>query len=148
MLEFKRSGNWGWLWKYNDWCDNKALTIDWVNDSKSLCPYFWKSLWNLIVPPVVYLVVIIGMGAIFGSMFFEEPKETALPLLVVAGYTFIGTLVGLLYVYFTFCHESVVEYLDKRKSEKQKEEDKEPNLLLEWVKAKKEKVCPMIKWVD
>ena len=140
MLVFKKN----WIYRYNDWCDGNCFTIDNVNDSKSICSYFWKTMWNLIPVNLMYCVLahvpaVCGIWLKQFEFFDGMPGFPALYICLVAGYlsfaVFVLILVGFVVIYSKF------------ESRKQNS-DKDTNLVIEYIKAKKNKVCPMIKWED
>lgn len=157
-MKFKKNGTWGWLYKYNQWCNGNLCTINHVNASQSICPYFWKSMWNLVAVNTIYLV----LGSVMSVLLSLIPVEGLGLFTDWVGengtwiYFFKNILVGLgtlasvffvVWVWLAFLMEPVFKFFRKFKSDKPPVE-KEPNMAIEWVKAKKNKVCPMIEWED
>lgn len=141
MLVFKKN----WLYKYNNWCSGNFATIDNVNDSKSICPYFWKSLWNLLGTNMIYIILahvpsVMGIWITKVDLFNNLSGIGLLYTSLVVGY-----LCMILFFLCIFCCVIVqdnVKKLFKSKGEKSN------NIVIEYIKAKKSKICPMIKWED
>lgn len=150
----------GWIYKYNDWCTGKTFTLDWVNDSKSICPYFWKSLWNIGVPIGWYVLWQLFFGTM-GLQVFEKlgimssESLSTLPwylnwgiflisaLSFTAGFLLINGLVVAIIVGIYLLKEKISSKVSNSMSE-----DEPDNVIIAWVKAKKSKICPMIEWED
>ncbi|CAH9014588.1 conserved hypothetical protein [Vibrio phage 424E50-1] len=158
MLKFKK----GLLYKYNTWCNGNLFTKDYVNKSKSICPYFWGSVWNVLFVNTLYLIIVTVAGLMISllpveglGLFKEWVGEQGTLLYFVKSVfigvttfiTFIGTVVSVVYVWIAFLLPTVSKLVRKYKT-KGESAPKKPNLLVEWVKAKKNKVCPMIEWED
>lgn len=141
MITFKKN----WLYRYNKWCTGNMFTIDYVNDSESVCPYFWKSLWNVVVVNLLYLSIA-HFPAVFGVGIVDNLAEgslSGLPMMyssLGAGYLILicafSGIFGCAYLYTTIA--------DKIGSSK----ESKPSVVVEYLKAKKNKICPMIKWED
>ncbi|UUW39770.1 hypothetical protein VP14_083 [Vibrio phage VPMCC14] len=141
MLVFKKN----WLYKYNEWCSGNFATLDNVNDSKSICPYFWKSLWNLFGTNTIYLLLahvplVAGMW-ISNTEMFSGLKGLAL--------TYTALLVGyILLILFFFVILGFVVLQEKLSNKIKSVGTPSNNVVVEYIKAKKSKICPMIKWED
>lgn len=141
MITFKKN----WLYTYNNWCTGNMFTIDHVNDSKSICPYFWKSLWNVVGVNLMYLGIA-HFPAVFGAKIVDNLSEeslTGLPMLYASlgvGYLIlIGVIFGALGVGYLYA--TITDKIEGNKNSK-------PSVVVEYLKAKKNKVCPVIKWED
>ncbi|CAH9014536.1 conserved hypothetical protein [Vibrio phage 501E54-1] len=158
MLKFKK----GLLYKYNNWCDGNLFTRDYVNNSKSICPYFWGSVWNVLFVNALYLIVFTVLGIVvsllsvegvglFENWLGEKGSWLYFGKRIFIGtatwVSIIGTIAGIVYSYIVFLLPRIINLLQKY-SRADKTTPKKPNLLVEWVKAKKNKVCPMIEWED
>ncbi|ADX87986.1 hypothetical protein [Vibrio phage JSF13] len=140
MLVFKKN----WIYRYNEWCHGNMFTIGNVNDSKSICSYFWKTMWNLVPVNLMYSMIAHtpAVAGLWLKKFEYFDKLTGLPALytfLVAGYLSLAAfgliLVGLAIIQSKF---------ENRKQNS----DKSPNLVIEYIKTKKSKICPMIEWED
>lgn len=145
MLTFKKN----WLWKYNRWCEGKVASKDNVHYSKTICPYFWGSIWNLVGMPSAWLFVFYAVGCI-PSTFVVGLLDLS-PHLKGTGFiglTIIAILGWLIILLFTllFC-VCVVMVQEVNKKRKHKTE-KKPSVIKEYIKAKKNKFCPMIEFED
>lgn len=133
---------------------------------KNLCSYFWlvvflsliypfdraykllrihvylkykvtKFWWNYILAPIS--ISILSFYFLFGDSWMDSfPFSFGLPIAILIS---IGMLelvfLGLYFLVEFLC------FIDKRKKEK---EPKKPNLLFEYLKAKKQKICPLIEY--
>lgn len=115
---------------------------------RSLCPYFWKLVWASIVVAVPTIMLLICL-AVLGHKTMEYSVWTALNTIIsfVVGTVIIactaalsgGLVFGSCWL-FGKAKESVSKGVDKAKGTK-------ANIAVEFVKAKKEKVCPHIDYV-
>lgn len=141
MLVFKKN----WLYKYNKWCSGNFATIDNVNDSKSICPYFWKSLWNLFGTNFIY-ILLAHVPAVCGvwiknlEMFDGVGGFSLLYSSLVVGYI-------CMFIFF-LCIVSCVIIQDNITKLSKSKKEQNNNVVIEYIKAKKSKICPMIKWED
>lgn len=141
MLTFKKN----WIYKYNEWCKGNLFTIDNVNDSKSICPYFWKTLWNLLAVNMLYISVshfpaVAGVWILQLETFENLEGWVAFYSFVVAGYlAIVAFIIGLLLI-------AVIMEICSRI--KERNAGKQSSVFVEYIKAKKSKICPMIKWED
>jgi len=135
----------------------------------NLCPYFWKLMimWIFIIPSAILslpsniyfsfdkrhygqsktnnpwiglvfwgLLFIIQCIIIALSFFFVSYEEDSyFHISGFMGFVFILTIIGILII---FWYETVF----KNKEEK----EKKPNIILEFIKAKYNKLCPRITW--
>ncbi|CAM0062244.1 membrane protein [Vibrio phage K406] len=141
MITFKKN----WLYKYNAWCDGNFATIDDVNGCKSICPYFWCSMWNLFGTFSVYLLLAhlpALAGANLAKYLLGESFTglTALYSSVGLGYVVLAAILGLCVGIGVSVH--YISNITKNRQEKK------PSVVVEYLKAKKSKICPMIKWED
>lgn len=146
MLKFKKN----WLYRYNDWCDDNLWTIDDVTRSKTLCSYFWGSVWNLLVTNVLYVLITCAFGAIMGYSALSEgviPFEGMVGIIlhILSGWgLFLGFILS--FVVAVYVWHFVGNFLGGKF--KKSKEVKKNNIMVEWVKAKKNKICPLIEFED
>jgi len=101
----------------------------------NLCKYFWRVVAGAFLVTVICTIgtsIIVGVGVMFYL-------HTFLMFAVLGG---IAALVGLLYLYWR--HQ---ERAWKRRNV-QGYQEPEPGLLRSYLRAKKEKVCPLVTIVD
>lgn len=143
MLTFKK----GLLYKYNKWCNGNLFTRDYVNESKSICPYFWGSVWNVVFVNTFYLTMLIVLGLLFSVIPVEllglftgwvGDQGTWLYFVksVLVGVSTVLTI-GAIFVPVDMWVAFLCKFERKLKS---------ADTVVEWVKATKNKVCPMIQW--
>lgn len=125
--------------------------------SRSLCMYFWQVLGMLIYKAGILLI---GLPIIL-SIF------VVIPLTSLVGWVVTGNVVrgdtGLIILFAEVCAILIFlivfggsvaynKYEDFQYKKMLKEDDnpveKEPNLVVEFIKAKKEKLCPMLEFVE
>jgi hypothetical protein len=134
----------------------------------SLCKYFWLTVWCfiktlfLILGSIVVLVLLFIVTVVIPITFLitgitdnflqEFNYELAFAI------TMVEAIVVLMVGWEVYkqgamkLYPSYLNFIFKRFSSKTKEvrktKYKEPSLVVEWIKAKKSKVCPMIEVVD
>lgn len=137
----------------------------------NLCPYFWKLVLAVITLPITSVSffgkcyrfadrfswlaitifiehVVFAIGLCFSLMFGLVPIKglfTFHDFLIANGMGIVG-VAGIALIMFTWC--KVAEYNDRRMAKVKAPKVKQPNVLVEFVKAKKNKHCPMIEWED
>lgn len=141
------------VWKRHEWRTQKART---------LCGYFWFTVGTMLltisVPLMVYVVFFLLGGAIMSDM--KNIPEFILSLssywvfltYPATGVIFIGGIllicVGLTGM-FWLATKIITGIHEKLKSRPKKEKVvREPGLLASYLKARKEKVCPIIKFEE
>lgn len=121
--------------------------------SRSLCIYFWqvilvialRILLAIIVISPLHVLLAFGLDGhvVTGSgildIFFFINFLTGL---IVSGLLGLSIVLGSLKLIYW----KIEEYLPEKK--KQEKKPKQPNILVEYIKAKKEKVCPMIEFKE
>lgn len=123
----------------------------------SLCVYFWQVVSALIVRAfhIGFLMFIacfvIGFFAVpitwgLGELGWIEPvvpgEVAAVPIAIMS----IAAVAALVIFLMSCIKYLIEEYQYKRK--KKKRVAKEPNLVVEYIRAKKQKVCPTLKFKD
>lgn len=165
-----------WLNKYLHWilfCTDRVTYNSWKGMPKSLCSYFWISLIILLLSPILIpLRVFSNISGVFreGSVFtnymscvlgilaslmllgagggtaielFNVDTET-LTTLGFIGYSILGSICLMLMVGIILgCVVGAFYIGDVIKDKKR---NKKPNIVGEFVKAKKDKVCPIIEY--
>lgn len=120
---------------------------------KTLCSYFWGTIWNMVVMCFVAVLVwvfLVLMGipvfAAFGinnlSIFLTATLYPIAGMGLVACVCCIGA--GIIWL---------SDYLQDKRWQRQEAREqagivKRPNLVVEYIKAKKQKVCPIIEVVE
>jgi len=145
MLTFKKN----WLWKYNCWCHDLFASKDNVHYSKTICPYFWGSVWNLVGMPSVWVVIFYLVGYL-PSMFVVNLLELSSPLkgtglLGLTIMAIVGWIIILLFVLFVCTCVHLTQKFNKKRKPKT---NNKPSVIKEFIKAKKNKFCPMIEFKD
>jgi hypothetical protein len=151
MLTFKKN----WLYKYNEWCTGNWATRDNVHESKTLCPYFWGSIWNVIVVNIWYIFMFHAIGAICSlplmeilERFFTMKGWSGLYIGVVSGYALATCVIFLIIVLVKSYIFLIESFLQKRKDREERKVETKPSVVVEYMKSVKSKVCPLIKFED
>lgn len=103
----------------------------WPSTTTNLCSYFWRTVFGLAIAAVFVAVVAIFLGAV-GIIFY---RHTAVCFMVLGT---IGTLAGLGWLWY---------YISEKRYEARGYKDAEPGLIRSYLRAKKEKVCPIVEIV-
>ena len=133
MLKIKKSS-----WHYRLW----AFTHEHPERVKptNLCRYFWRIFFTITLPAALIVAALIGIGALLWVMF-----QNPVPTLIVLGS--IALFLG--FIFFAAWQER--HRKRKRAARALIEPDpepKDPNPFTEFLKARKQKVCPLIEVVD
>lgn len=158
MIEFSRDS-----WHYR--LVNRTLTTQYP--SRSLCIYFWQIVWSLTVKGFHILkwpvpIMMVGVGAIFifwpellpGFIGYDEDNKMIFEYLswfyTMGGICFImaGMAVVAITVFFTLLGIGMFIRTVINAIKDSRPETEEPNVMVEYLKAKKERICPMIKFVS
>lgn len=158
MLNIKKSS---WHYRMVD-----AVWADFFNKniSNSLCGYFWQVVFAPIVT-IVMAAVILAVIAILGSGVFYVVGAVIGNLLAHFGllpssfllekgvfkwehvYASIG--IDILIAAFFYSRYKYRQYKERKRAERSlSDEPEKVNLVVEFVKAKKRKVCPVLNFVD
>lgn len=112
----------------------------------SLCGYFWSTVFCLLICALLMVMIVpaIMVLSILPSSFFivKEPS-----LINVSGFLHIYILSFLWYMY-RFESEYYQVHREKKRSIKKNCPKKEPGLLISYIRARKEKICPLIEFED
>ncbi|QQG32184.1 hypothetical protein CkP1_0107 [Citrobacter phage CkP1] len=126
---------------------------------KSLCPYFWKT-FGAVLFSVAIIVWFAFMFTFLGyTLIIDSGISTfgifTYPISFLIGATIIAVIMGVgfgaVYLFFKL-KDKIKDALYKRRWNKINAKcspdyvEPEPNLLVEFIKAKKEKICPTIKF--
>ena len=145
-----------WHYKFNSMISSGYDT----QSVRSLCPYFWFTVWNMIkgLMLVICIIVIVAvvlvsvnmvvafvLGA-FGIFYWGNFYDLSFFVVVMISSTaVIGSVIGVA----TGDMKVAPEYITKHfKASKTKTISKlaQPSLVKEYYKAWKDKVCPVIEW--
>lgn len=127
------------------------------NVSRSLCVYFWQVVWSIIVNTTAAILSIAVFLCMLGlSLFFlSVPFFTTDPLASILSFVIWAYLLfnmkGLLTDMLTRSNPDSVFLKEIKlfnKPEKSLTKNKEPNIITEYVNAKKAKICPTLNFVD
>lgn len=134
-----------WHYRVCDW-------YSWV-PSNSLCLYFWQVVWACVLSFILipFAIVFVGfmllgvfpfiIGSTLTGNFHQDIHLMSWYTILVswsvgAGIFAVIGVAGLL----KLLYDDKIIF----KNRKEKDVEKEPNLVVEWVRAKKAKVCPVI----
>ena len=131
--------------------------IEGFNEARTLCQYMNRIFWSLVITSVlsVFLaVVLIGLAVIIPSMFSSVLTVSAVPtqswLSACVGLTLlvsiiggiVGTILSILYV------SKKLENTKLSDAFSSVYEAAKPNILIEYIRAKKNKYCPIVRFKD
>jgi len=137
MLEISKNS-----WHYRLW----MLGRDSTSRPKNLCKYFWHlAIFKILLPFVLGSFVLLGIGALL-YVIWGHPAVTAITIL--ATLLCVGLVVGLIELGQRLYdkHQAKVE-LALLNPEPPKPK-KEPGVLRTFLKARKQKMCPLIQVID
>jgi hypothetical protein len=127
-------------WHYRLW----KLGRESYSEPRDLCRYFWHlTLIKIVGPLTLISLVFVGIGALL-YVIWGHPTETA--LITFAAIVGIGLLAGVVWL--------VERMIERHRVQRRLQQlappkpPKEPNILWEYLKARKRKVCPLITVVD
>jgi len=130
--------------KINSW-HYKLICFADFGIPNNLCAYFWKVVFSalFLVAMAIFVLFLaatatIAVTSFIWVWFFGIEYEIGIFAMIM--YCFVG---------FFILHSKsypqrgiwAVEIVGRREST-------EPNLLIEWIRAKKQKICPMIEFID
>jgi Na+-transporting methylmalonyl-CoA/oxaloacetate decarboxylase gamma subunit len=121
---------------------NKFCFMDGWWASNSLCLYFWQVVMRISFGFLLCLLAVSPLVLIMQIALGSSPT-----LLGV-----LGLIIGLLYIFvllifIVLCIGEVYRKVRRTFPHKEPKKPSEPNILIEYIKAKKDKVCPMITYV-
>ena len=144
MITFSKNS---WHYKFNEWVGYVGLApFNIATDRKSICTYFWSTVINLLgfVGWWVFgYLCLSGLGLLCVQGFYEVSiiDMTWLWLFGAGVLTLFILIIGGIIISF----EKFSNYLRNNGNE---EVDKIQSPLVEFIKAKKSKICPMIEVED
>lgn len=156
-----------------------------VNHPNSLCPYFWKTVWCIIISSLIGIVLsLIAFGALYGLGFmyyFGNHSSGFIDIVLSVGFIgqlkivgmsilisiiFVSVICLLIYALISdfrklihgLIYENVIPaekrsfddydqyYYEKTRQKRALKAASEPSLLRTFIKARKEKLCPMLEF--
>ena len=102
------------------------LLSDYEKDNDNLCIYFWRG--------VSKIAILFILGFLFGTFLFK--LFTDIPFMIMTLFLLSSCMIPI----------SAISYI--RKKLRKSPEIPYENILVEYVKARKDKVCPLIEYVD
>tara|TARA_B100001105_G_C22334864_1_gene418582 strand:- start:212 stop:673 length:462 start_codon:yes stop_codon:yes gene_type:complete len=153
MITFSKKS---WHYKFNEFFEYKDGPWLDARDCKSICTYFWSTVWNmawsvLILGILYILTLLVGAAALDGCLGVNVSElplwylyvwlvgiVTLVIVFTISFVTFFGVFTG---------YDKLTDKIKNRNSD-ENNVDKQPNIFVEWVKAKKSKVCPMIEFKE
>ena len=121
-------------WHY--WIYKNSFEHGCAFEPNNLCPYFWRVVGGGIKILVVTAVVAIVLGFV-GWLFYAH-----------TGATFVSTAVIGVIIAVSVNWDEIRWAYEERFGKSEEVETPEPGLLRSWLKAKKDKVCPVIEMVE
>jgi predicted neutral ceramidase superfamily lipid hydrolase len=111
--------------------------------SDSLCVYFWQVVFRFCCCLFVVAATVAPLVSVISYVTGTQDSSHIL----VQFYSYIGVIVGFFYgvALVTFIISS---YIIRREAHKKTTKPKQPSIIIEYIKAKKDKVCPMINFID
>ncbi|AUR86285.1 TMhelix containing protein [Vibrio phage 1.084.O._10N.261.49.F5] len=151
MINVKRNNVFWWIHRGAKKVDGLGWCVN-IYDDMSLCKWFWGCLWNYLTCGVVFtllyiLFVVAGTETVSGFIGIEEFTLywwswvfawMIIPTLLAG---ILGVLMGLIILIETYQNKIYIKNINNPVKKK-------PNLVIEWLKAKKEKVCPLVKFEE
>lgn len=139
MMDIKTSS-----WHY------RLINFFFSKTPRSLCPYFWKVVGALIIAATISTAL---FGVVFGTgMLFLKQFGVTSGFWFFAGSPVIGAIsivVGIVVMIAFFeLSDYINDKIKKAIANTKPVEDKEPSLVVSFLKSKKEKICPNLKFVD
>ena len=148
-----------WHYKLNMWYTEGV--------PRSLCPYFWRTVWYIVTLPIT-IVLFIPWGIVLlitgdrENIVEEYPRALAMDILLGAAFCMIaifwhlnpkegdpwvvvwvlGLTSWLLLVII------LIVYIGSLFEKRVQKKEKKPNILGEYLKARKNKYCPIIEWEE
>lgn len=122
---------------------------------KNLCRYFWHIVFKIVATAVIASLVILGLTFIALTL-YNHPVGSA--LIVVGVILVISAFIGLGYVVggwvdrrkerYDAAYSAYVRGEGPHPKHKPAKPKKQPNLVWAFIKARKQKYCPLIQVVD
>lgn len=145
-----------WHYRMNLWRHPKWK----VESKKTLCSYFWFTVWNLVFISffAVTIIAVFYMVGLNANLEFIKHGYNAFSIpyighiiVFIIGIVFVAIIVALAFsiigaIYFASFLKN--KYSNYRDSQKANNQQKQPGLVSSYIKAKKEKFCPIIEFKD
>ncbi|BAV81007.1 hypothetical protein [Vibrio phage RYC] len=131
-----------------------------ANQHEDMCPWFWKTVWNSIVAIIILSVAFLAFSALgvpLLKLLDILNPEYALLYSWVFGIVVVAVLFGVVLGLALSVSFGADKWIDYRRTKRELEinaEMQEDYVTPKWkvftgfLKAKKEKYCPRIEWVD
>lgn len=125
--------------------------------SRSLCVYFWQLVWSIIVGTIVLAIMLLAFTVIIALPSFSIFNLLFLDFdLAFKNETFyeemhtLGILCSAVILFFAVIFGSVfsIAYGAESLSESKTGEKIKSNIFVQYIRAKKSKVCPRIEYED
>ncbi|UYD59231.1 hypothetical protein HPMBJEAJ_00116 [Aeromonas phage avDM6] len=117
---------------------------------RSLCPYFWKVVWGLMIVTGIILLLLMASFSIGVSIL--EFFAVNIGLIAMIASPFVGILaiviVIAVMVFIAISWEIMKSKLRNKKWSNKNLHEKKPSLVGSYIKARKEKICPTLNFVD
>lgn len=126
----------------------------------SLCDYFWSTVMVICLLTLLCTAFTLGVGAVLygilclsgllfspatGIWFDFIVYDMGIGLLIISFvYGVVQFIIGLFNKEVRWFPKYITKYFKTPENTKVLNENKKPNLFIEWVKAKKAKVCPLV----
>jgi hypothetical protein len=140
-------------WHFGVVADDFFFMEGWY-PSRSLCLYFWQVVMRLFFGMGLGLLAASPLATAIVSL--TGTFDTASPLVKL--YASFGVIVSIFYGLILVCSISYLSVQGvkwvynklprKYKEPKEHSNPKEPSIIIEYIKAKKAKVCPMLNFTD
>lgn len=119
---------------------HRILVATFTTPSNSLCIYFWQVVGTLgmflFMGLLIAILVFTALAPIL-TIFF--------PILYTTGFFAVGMMMWLA---IFVCWYTEYRKTCKRRAELRGEPETDPNIVVEYVRAAKDKVCPILEFVD
>ena len=143
-----------WHYKMVTYNDGPYTTLP-----MTVCGYFWAVVWAIVkrVGSILRIVSVVSLfafaiGSVFNFIFVGvQDGQGAFQLVSLVTGAFIiivmtiGAVLGFIIFLIAGIHILILHMIACRKYPKKKV-DKKPNLVVEYLKAKKNKVCPLVEY--
>lgn len=142
-----------WHYRLVTWNDTE-------NAPRTLCPYFWKGVWNALLSLSVMFFIIFagwGVGVDLATWLFAKCGVALTTIAgivpgIIVGWLLIASALGII---FTISY-GIHKFFSNRKERKEEAEwearkngtyvKPEPNIIWAFVKSRKQKYCPMLEF--
>ena len=125
-----------WHYRYMKWVDEKHGGL-YGFPPKNLCQYFWMFVWALLKIPLLFVIT----GLIVGGFLYVLLLGFAWPF-----YTFEGLLIPQFISFVCVCIAMIGLLSNFIYMRSEESPDSVCSLAVNYLKAKKQKVCPIIKY--